>query len=884
LTGKLTPMMEQYLAIKDKHPDKIVFFQVGDFYEMFYRDAEIVSRELDLILTTRDVGKENPVPLAGVPVHAASGYSARLVEKGYKVVICDQVEDASLAKGLVTREVTRIITPGTVTDQNMLEDNQNNYLLSLVKDHEKEYYGLALADISTGGFWVTEITGENENPLSMLKGEWQRIQPSECICPRELYQETDIINQCLQVWDRVLVEEVSGDYFETEHAWMELSGQWKEDELTGLHPKDYPLAVAAGGALLSYVKGLYQNRLQHLRPAERYSPGEYMVLDGVTRRNLELVQTIREGKRKGSLLGVLDNTCTSMGSRLLKRWVEQPLKDIAQIKHRSEGVEELYHNASFKEELGAFLKNTWDLERLCGRMNFGNVNPRDLLAIKKSLGRLPEIKETLGQARSRVLQETCSEMPLFHELVDHLYRALVDDPPMTLNEGGIIREGYHEEVDQLRTVCRDGKNWLLDLEKKERERTGIKSLKVSYNRVFGYYIEVTKTNLHLVPTEYHRKQTLVNAERYITEELKKMEEQITGADQKLVRLEQTLFEELRQRVLDYIEGIQKAAFLLAKLDGLQSLAEAAAVNRYVRPAWSDQDKLEIKEGRHPVVENMNLGERFVPNDVHLDENEKAIILTGPNMAGKSTYCRSVALNCLMGQMGGFVPAEAAHLPVLDRIFARVGASDDLSRGESTFMVEMNEAASILKESTPRTLVVLDEIGRGTSTYDGMSIARSVLEYLQENIGSWTLFSTHYHELTVLEDELEGVKNYTVAVKEKGSTVVFLRKVLPGRADRSYGINVARLAGLPEAVIDRAQDILEQTEKTSREVENSRRTRQLSFLDLSTSAGLNGKEKEVIDELKELSPDQISPREALQKLYQLQEKIIYGKGAKNIGGN
>ncbi len=869
---KLTPMMQQYVEIKNQHPDKIVFFQVGDFYEMFYGDAETVAKELDLILTTRDVGKENPVPLAGVPIHAVDNYTARLIEKGYKIVICDQVEDASQAKGLVNREVTRITTPGTVTDQNMLEDTSNNYLVALVGENQGKEFGFAVTDISTGSFWVTEVKGENA--ISTLKGEWQRIKPSECICPQELGEQEPVIQGCLAVWDRVLTERLDLEFFSWDRAREEIVGQWGEDYWQKIRPEQNTMAAKACGSLLLYIKELYQKSLQHLRPVEMYFPGEYMVLDGITRRNLELVQTIREGKKKGSLLWVLDFTCSSMGGRLFKRWVEQPLKDVQKIESRLEAVGELSSNEPLKEELRNYLKKMWDLERLCSRLNFGHVNARDMMALRKTLETLPEIKEIFKEATSGILLDSVDRLPVFKELVDTLSGAIVEDPPMSLSEGGIIKDGYDQEVDGLREICREGKNWLLDLERRERERSGIKSLKVGYNRVFGYYIEVTKANLHLVPEEYHRKQTLVNAERYITDELKKMEEQITGADQKLAQLEYRLFENLRQQTLAYTQQMQEASEILAELDCLQSLAEAALRNNYYRPEVAEGGEvMEIKQGRHPVVEKMSLEERFVPNDIYMDSRENHIILTGPNMAGKSTFCRSVALICLMAQLGGFVPAAEARVPVLDRMFARVGASDDLSGGQSTFMVEMNETASILKEATPRTLILLDEIGRGTSTYDGMSIARSVVEYLQRNIRAWTLFSTHYHEMTDLEDRLEGVKNYTVLVKEKSDTVVFLRKVVPGRADKSYGINVAKLAGLPGEVIQRAQAILEEVENNSEGAVQDNGVKQLSLTDLHSSAGrLEEEEKEILEELKVYEPDATTPLEALQLLYRIKNKL------------
>lgn len=864
--SKLSPMMEQYLTIKKEHPDKILFFQVGDFYELFYDDAKVASQVLDLVLTTRDGDKKDPVPLAGIPIHAIDNYLFRMLEKGYKVVICDQAEDASQAKGLVKREVSRIVTPGTVTDENMLQETNNNYLVSILKDGDS-YYGMALTDVSTGEFWATELSGENAKDL--IKSEWQRIIPAEVICTSWMTEDA-IVSECRNLWDKTSIEEVPDNYFFHTDALKAITGQWGAEITSVFYGNKYPLAAAACGALLIYLKSLQKTALTHLKPVELYFPGEFMIMDGITRRNLELTQTIREGKRKGSLLGVIDNTCSSMGGRLLKRWIEQPLKDIDKIKKRTEAVSELYNQTSMKEELRSYLNKVFDLERLCSRINFGSVNARDLVALKNTLNLLPFSKNILNRADAALLKDIAVNLPEFKALTNMVEEALVDTPPLAVKEGGIIRDGYNAEIDRIRKISREGKKWLVDIETQEKERTGIKSLKIGYNRIYGYYLEVTKNNLSLVPGDYHRKQTLVNAERFITENLKKIEEEITGANEKLIRLEYNLFEQLREEVLNYTPSIQRAAQYLAEIDCLQSLGEAAPVNRYCRPDISPDNPLEIKQGRHPVIEKMNLGERFVPNDAFLNNDQKMLIITGPNMAGKSTFCRSVALTCIMAQTGSFVPAGSAKLPVLDRIFARVGASDDLSAGQSTFMVEMNETASILREATPRTLIVMDEIGRGTSTYDGMSIARSVLEYINNNLGSWTLFSTHYHELTVLEDEYPAIKNYTMAVREKGNTVIFLRKVIPGKADKSYGINVARLAGLPAEVTERAEVILKEAE-TAAVKYNNNCAQQISLFDISEqyTAFDTGK---VINELKEMNLELMSPLEALQELFRIQSKL------------
>lgn len=868
--SELTPMMKQYLSFKEQHPDKIIFFQVGDFYEIFFEDAVVAARAMDVVLTTRDSNKENPIPLAGVPIHAADTYLNKLLHQGFKVALCEQVEEATTGGGLVRREITQILTPGTVTDPEMLEESRNNYLaaISALPGGAGEYYGLAAVDVSTGDFRINEWSGEEAAPA--LADELLRLQPAECIYNSPAAAER--FRPYLEPQGTPgTVFDFSADPEQVKEA---LTRQWGEELLEKLSLSRFPAAATAAAVALGYLKMLqHPAREKHFRNLELSSPGGRMPVDGITARNLELTQTIREGKRKGSLLGLLDHCHTAMGRRLLRRWVEQPLTEQQLIEERLEAVDELRQNPLTRGELRAGLQQVIDLERFCSRLCSGRVNARDLVGLKETLENLEPLTRLLESCRAPLLQ-SLRQLPDFDALIGRIAGVLVDDPPLQLREGGLIREGCDEEVDRLRSITRDGRSWLLDFEKKERERTGIKSLRVGYNRNFGYYIEVTRPNLALVPPEYHRRQTLVNAERFITGPLKEMEEQITGAREQLVRREYELFEALREEVAAAVPLLQAAAVRLARLDCLQSFAETAERYRYCRPRFSPGGQIRIKRGRHPVVEQSS-GERFVPNDLQMDDHASILIITGPNMAGKSTYIRSAALICLMAQIGSFVPADEAELPVLDRIFARVGASDDLSRGLSTFMVEMQETASILKEATPRSLLVLDEIGRGTSTYDGMSIARSVLEYISRRIKAKTLFSTHYHELTNLKDELPGVKNYTMAVREQGQEIIFLRRVVPGRSDKSYGINVARLAGLPLEVLLRAEAILAELETAAAQAPE----RQLSLLPLvSEQPREDGRTGKLLDELKDLDLNRITPLEALQHLYRLQQMLFQGDEA------
>ncbi|MGI6097460.1 MAG: DNA mismatch repair protein MutS [Dethiobacteria bacterium] len=867
--AKITPMLQQYLAIKEQHKDKILFFRVGDFYEMFFEDAVLAARELDIVLTTRDAGSENPVPLAGVPYHAADTYIARLIEKGYKVAICDQVEDPRQAKGIVKREITRIITPGTVIDPSMLEERRNNYLAALLKNDD--HYALATLDHSTGEFGTAEFRGEGA--FLRLLDELYRLQPSECIYNQKDRQVVEELASKLTLLNLYPQPE---DYFSFENALVKLKAVSTENFNLG-SVYDHPLAARAAGALISYLESLGNKNFNHLQELKFYTQDNYMILDKTTHRNLELTQTIREGKKKGSLLSVLDQTRTAMGGRMLRSWLEKPLIEREQIERRLAAVEELVNNNFLREDLASTLKGIQDLERLASRINLGTVNARDLIALKNNLSIFPQIKALLEKTKADLFCEFKKELPELGFLVQLIQECLRDDPPLALREGGLIRNGYSEEVDQLRRVTTEGKEWLLDLEKQEKEKTEIKSLKIRYNKVFGYYIEVTKPNIHLVPAEYIRKQTLVNAERYITEELKDLEEKILRAEEKLAALEYRLFEALREEVAGYSRLIQQAARVIARIDCILSLSLVAVSNRYCRPKISKSKRTVIKNGRHPVVELYLEGQRYIPNDAYLDRDENRIlIITGPNMAGKSTFCRSVALTVLMCQIGSFVPAEEAEIDLTDRIFARVGASDDLSAGQSTFMVEMEETAAILKNATSSSLVILDEIGRGTSTYDGMSIAQAVLEYIHEECGARTLFSTHYHELTSLEDKLQGVKNYYIAVKEKEGNVLFLRRVLPGKADRSYGVNVARLAGIPPAVTERANEILKMLENNVGNELAVTREGQISFFPVAhndKAKNLKNKEKKVLEQLKSLNLLQMTPLEALNKLHELQQRLL-----------
>lgn len=793
-----TPMIQQYLEIKAQYPEEIVFFRLGDFYEMFFEDAVKASAILEIALTARD-GGQGKVPMCGIPYHAYEGYVAKLLSQGYKVAICEQVEDPSEAKGIVRREVIRVITPGTVMDEKVLKDHNNNYLVSLVT--EKDSWGLALVDLSTGEFKVTQAANL-EVPVTE---ELFRLKPSECILPVQIAGEQGL-RECLKQLHcsangRPLPEKNQSEIL---HYLAEETGG-----RDSLDPQLYhwPLAGMAACLIMDYLKETQKQKFSHLTKIASYRPKNYMLLDAATRRNLELTENIHTRALRGSLLGVLDVTITAMGARKLKQWLQNPLLDKEAIDNRLDAVEELVRSSVLREGLRSAIKGIYDLERLLGRVSYGTANARDLIALKQSIGRLPKIATVLQTAVSKQLITALHQLDLLEDIHGLLEQSIADDPPASLREGNIIKDGFHQEVDRLREASRHGKQWIAQLEAKERERTGIRSLKVGFNKVFGYYVEVTRANLNAVPPDYQRKQTLANAERFITAELKEKEALILGAEEKLNQLEYRLFQEIRQEIEKAAGRLQMTANAVAELDVLLSFAVVALKNNYCKPELDQSTRLELVEARHPVVEQLSNG-KFVANDYALAPPKHILnIVTGPNMAGKSTYIRTAALIVIMAQIGSFVPAQKAVIGIVDRVFARVGASDDLTTGQSTFMVEMNEVANILQNATNRSLVVLDEVGRGTSTFDGISIAWAVSEFLVDRLQCRTLFATHYHELTALEKERPAVRNFSMAVKEEGKQITFLRKVIPGGADRSYGIHVAELAGLPKEVIGKAYRIL-----------------------------------------------------------------------------
>lgn len=858
-----TPMMRQYLAIKRQYADAILFFRLGDFYEMFFEDALLASRVLEIALTARDGGKEK-VPMCGVPYHAADSYIAKLINQGYKVAICEQLEDPRLAKGIVKREVVRVITPGTVVDEKILAKNKNNYLLALCGDDRE--YGLAYVDISTGEFKTSQFRREESSPLD----EITRLRPAECIVLKRFQ-----IDQQLQQLFRQLGCSVNwweDKEIRRETSYRLLTDYFQTFNLQGFGCENLPLAIQAAGMIIKFLQDTQKQRLAHLTKLVTYQVGQRMSIDLFTRRNLELVETIRTQSRRGSLLGVLDETVTAMGARKLQQWLEAPLIKLEEIKKRLQVTEEFFHSTFLRENLRQQLKGIFDLERLLGKISYGTANAKDLISLKQSIGKLPGIAAHLKEATSPGLVMLRDNLDPLEDLGDLLERALHEDPPASIKEGEIIKDGYNPEVDRLRQASLHGKQWLADLEVRERERTGIKSLKIGFNRVFGYYIEVTRSNLDLVPGDYQRKQTLANAERFITPELKEKEALILGAEEKLNDLEFQLFQEIRDQIAAASDRIQATAQVIAQLDVFTSLASVAVKNGYCKPEVNDSFCLELIEARHPVVEAIS-GERFVANDVYLHSPDAILnIITGPNMAGKSTYIRMPALICIMAQMGSFVPAKKAVIGIVDRVFARVGASDDLSTGQSTFMVEMNEVAHILNHASQRSLIVLDEVGRGTSTYDGISIAWAVSEYIVKKIRARTLFATHYHELTQLEDQLPSVRNLSMAVQEKGGKIVFLRKVVPGGADRSYGIHVAQLAGLPPEVIAQATQVLK---RLGHENGQLRVQKEMAVAEESGAQEEKDGQRKDIDSfltaLLQLDVDRTTPIQALNALVELREE-------------
>ena len=879
MSNELTPMMKQYMQTKEEYKDCILFYRLGDFYEMFFDDALTASKELEITLTGKNCGLEERAPMCGIPYHAVDSYLNRLVSKGYKVAICEQVEDPKTAKGIVKREVIRVVTPGTNLDTQGLDETKNNYIMCIV--YMADRYGLSVADVTTGEYLVTELDSQTK-----LMDELYKFMPSEIVCNEAFYMSgldlDDLKNRL-----HMAIYSLEAWYFDDALCRETLQEHFKVASLEGIGLSDYECGMIASGALLKYLEETQKNSLSHMSRLTRYATGNYMVLDSATRRNLELVETLREKQKRGSLLWVLDKTKTAMGARTLRKYVEQPLIDKKSIVKRLDAVAELKDNAICREEIREYLNPVYDLERLVGKITYQSANPRDLIAFQSSLSMLPSVKCILKDMESDLLKEIYEELDPLEELCDLVGRAIQEEPPLAMKEGGIIKDGYNEEVDRLRKAKSEGKNWLADLETKEREKTGIKNLRIRYNKVFGYYLEVTNSFKDLVPDYYTRKQTLANAERYIIPELKELEDTILGAEDKLCALEYELYCEVRNTIAAELTRIQRTAKAVAKLDVIASLALVAERNNYVRPKINEKGVIDIRDGRHPVVEKMIPNDMFIANDTYLDDKKQRIsIITGPNMAGKSTYMRQAALIVLMAQLGSFVPTSSANIGLVDRIFTRVGASDDLASGQSTFMVEMNEVANILRNATSKSLLILDEIGRGTSTFDGLSIAWAVVEYISNSklLGAKTLFATHYHELTELEGKISNVNNYCIAVKEKGDDIVFLRKIVKGGADKSYGIQVAKLAGVPDPVINRAKEIVEElvTADITGKVkdiavqgsETKKKTqKKLDEVDLTQFSLFDTvKDDDVLNELKELDISHMTPMDAMNKLYQLQNKL------------
>ena len=862
----LSPMMKQYFEIKEQNPDTLLFFRLGDFYEMFFEDAKLASRELELTLTGRDCGQEERAPMCGVPFHSAESYIARLVAKGYKVAICEQMEDPALAKGLVKRAVIRVITPGTVMESSMLDESKNNFICSVFAGEHAA--GVCFADISTGELRATELLADSLQELeSQVRNELARFSPREILINPQTLQMTGLgkfIKEKLSAALECLPQE------ETAGAEQLLKAQFSPERLDSSGVSAYPLTAQAVGCLLLYLKKTQRTGLERMDTIEMYSGSQFMGLDLSARRNLELLETMRGKSKRGSLLWVLDKTKTAMGKRLIRVWIERPLLNPAQILRRQNAVEELSMDGMFRDAVAEQLSGIHDLERLMTRIVYGSANARELRSLCAALSRLPELKQLLGGVSSALLREIREKIDPLEDVAALIESAIVDEPPFSIREGGMIRPGYHEELDELRTDMGSGKEIIAQLETREREKTGIPKLKVGYNRVFGYYIEVSNSYRDKVPDEYIRKQTLTNCERFITPDLKQLEGRILGAHEKSVQLETQLFEQVRAEAASQLERVQATASAVAQLDVLTSFAAVSVANSYQRPEVNLSGKIILKESRHPVVEQMLDGAPFVPNDVELDQEENRVaIITGPNMAGKSTYMRQIALIVLMAQIGCFVPAQSAEIGVVDAIFTRVGASDDMASGQSTFMVEMTEVADILKNATSRSLLILDEIGRGTSTFDGMSIARAVLEHVADkrSLGAKALFATHYHELTVLEELVSGVKNYNIAVKKRGDDITFLRRIVRGGADDSFGIEVAKLAGVPNSVVNRAKQVLRELEsgrpvtpKGSGRKPREEETAQLSLVP--------PQESEVLARLRQMDVNTLTPIECMNTLFEL----------------
>ena len=867
--AELSPMMQNYINTKEQYKDCILFYRLGDFYEMFFDDAITASRELEITLTGKACGLEEKAPMCGVPHHAVDIYLSRLIAKGYKVAICEQLEDPKKAKGIVKRDVIRVVTPGTVIETNMLEEKKNNYIMSIIK--KGMYYGLAVCDISTGDFFSTEIK-LSENNFEKLLDEYARYTPSEIVINSQMAAREQELKIMKDRWNTFITVREDSIFSDDTSLLEKLYTIVDENDNPKPDFKKKTFSVAAINALLNYFTETQKVKLEHINKIKVYEVQKFMALDVSARRSLELVERMSDKSKKGTLIWVLDKTSTSMGGRLLRRWINDPLLDVEEINKRLESVSEFKDNLMLRGETIEVLRSVYDIERLAGKISYGNANARDLISLKNSLRNLPELKKLLKDTNSELLQDSYEKLDVLTDIEKLIDEAIVEEPPISIKEGKIIKKGYNPDIDEYRSASTEGKSWIIQLEAKEREATKIKNLKVGYTKVFGYYIEVTKSFLNMVPDRYIRKQTLTGGERYITEELKELETKILGAEEKAIELEYNEFCKIRDFIGENIERLQRTASIVSKIDVLSTFASVAEDNSYVRPEVNSEEKIEIINGRHPVVEKVLEAGEFVQNDTFLDTEEHRLsIITGPNMAGKSTYMRQTAIITLMAQIGCFVPADSAKIGVVDKIFTRVGASDDLSMGQSTFMVEMTEVANILKNATSKSLVILDEIGRGTSTYDGMSIAWAVAEYIadKEKIGCKTLFATHYHELTALEEKVEGIKNYSVAVKEKGEDVIFLRKIIEGGTDESYGIHVAKLAGVPNTVVKRANKILSSLEKNGVKIKEEKESKkqvegQLDFFNMKLS--------DIAAELDKINVNELTPIDALNVLVKMKDMM------------
>ena len=865
----LSPMMQNYMATKEQYKDCILFYRLGDFYEMFFDDAITASRELEITLTGKACGLEEKAPMCGVPHHAVDIYTSRLITKGYKVAICEQLEDPKTTKGIVKRDVIRVVTPGTVIETNMLEEKKNNYIMSICK--KGIYYGIGICDISTGDFYATQIKLPDNN-FEKLLDEYARFAPAELVVNEAMGVSQKELNILKDRNNSFITVREDKNFEENDTNILKLYTVVDDYEKPKDNLKNNELAVPAINGLLNYFTETQKVKLEHINKIKVYEVKKFMALDINARRSLELTERMRDKSKKGTLIWVLDKTSTSMGGRLLRRWINDPLLDINEITERLDAVKELKDNIVLRGDIVEILRKVYDIERLAGKISYGNANARDLISLRNSIQNLPELKFTLSTTSSKMLKKLYERLDELKDIHDLIEKAIVEEPPISVKEGGIIKEGFNPEIDEYKKASTDGKNWIVALEAKEKERTGIRNLKVGYTKVFGYYIEITKSFLKQVPDNYIRKQTLTGAERFITEELREIENKILGSEEKVVSLEYEEFTKIRTLIAKNIERLQNSASAISNVDVLTTLAIVAEDNNYVYPNVNDSDVIDIKGGRHPVIEKMIDSGSFVENDTYLDcKDNRVAIITGPNMAGKSTYMRQVAIIALMAQIGSFVPAESATIGIVDKIFTRVGASDDLSSGQSTFMVEMNEVANILKEATPKSLVILDEIGRGTSTYDGLSIAWAVAEYIadKEKIGCKTLFATHYHELLQLEEKVEGIKNYQVAVKEKGEDIIFLRKILKGGTDESYGIHVAKLAGVPGNVVTRANKILRSLEKGGVKVKEDKEAKkqvegQFDFFNIKLA--------DISHELDKINVNELTPIDALNTLVKLKEML------------